>query len=50
MSWIPALFAIAAVIVLYFYPLNKQKEEQMALDLAERRLNQENGLSEVSVS
>ena len=41
MSWIPALFAIAAVVVLYFYPLNKQKEEQMALELEQRRNSQE---------
>lgn len=46
MSWIPALFAISAVVVLYFYPLNKRKEEEMALELEQRRTNQENGIGE----
>ena len=50
MSWIPAIFAIAAVVVLYFYPLNKRKEEQMALELEQRRKSQESEDSAIAAS
>ena len=41
MSWVPALFAIGAVIVLIFYPINRKKEEEMALALEQRRADGE---------
>lgn len=37
MSWIPALFAFAAMILAFFYPINAKLEATMAQDLAKRR-------------
>lgn len=37
MSWIPAVFAFAAIGLLVFYPLNTQRMEQIEADLLARR-------------
>jgi GPH family glycoside/pentoside/hexuronide:cation symporter len=37
MSWIPALFALLAMILVFFYPIDAKLEETMARDLAKRR-------------
>ena len=39
MSWIPALFALAATGVLILYPLDATKEQIITKELSERRLN-----------
>ena len=40
MSWIPALFAFAAMILAFFYPINAKLEATMARDLAKRRASE----------
>ena len=47
MSWIPALFSLFGLIVLYFYPLNKKAEENMYQELELRR---QNGVASVAQS
>jgi len=42
MSWIPALFAFAAMVLILFYPINAKLEDTMARDLAKRRASEAN--------
>jgi GPH family glycoside/pentoside/hexuronide:cation symporter len=37
MSWIPALVAALAIVVVWFYPLTKQKMEGVQAELAAKR-------------
>ena len=38
MSWIPALVAALSIIVVWFYPLTKQKMEAVQIELAAKRI------------
>jgi GPH family glycoside/pentoside/hexuronide:cation symporter len=40
-SMVPAIFGVLAVIILFFYPLNDSKVEEISLDLDERRKTEE---------
>ena len=37
MSWIPAIVAALAILVVWFYPLTKKKMETVQVELAEKR-------------
>ena len=37
MSWVPALVAALSIVVVWFYPLTKQKMAAVQIDLAARR-------------
>lgn len=56
MSWIPAAIACIAIIVVFFYPLNKKKMDDIQASLAIKRkedkdnITQESGSEEVSSS
>jgi GPH family glycoside/pentoside/hexuronide:cation symporter len=39
MSWIPAAVAALAILVVWFYPLTKQKMAAVQVELASRRSN-----------
>ena len=37
MSWIPAAVAALAVVIVFFYPLTREKMEKIQAELAEKR-------------
>ena len=37
MSWVPAIVAALAILVVWFYPLTKQKMESVQIELAAKR-------------
>ena len=42
MSWIPALITIVAAALMFLYPLNQKKLDEITLELNERRLKENN--------
>ena len=37
MSWIPAIIALVGAVVMFFYPLNQKKMNEITIELNERR-------------
>lgn len=44
MSWIPALVAVLAAIIMSLYPLNQSKMDEITLELNQRRLNEQSNI------
>jgi GPH family glycoside/pentoside/hexuronide:cation symporter len=42
MSWIPALITIVAAALMFLYPLNQKKLDEITLELNERRMKENN--------
>ena len=49
MSWIPAVIAILGALVMFFYPLNQSKMDNITGELAKRRLSEDGNSSEFIV-